>query len=996
MPFRRQLHLAALALLVGAVPAFAQPGGTITGRVVDAATQEPFVGADVSVGARRTVTGADGRFSLAGVPAGAQSVRAARIGYAEGTRGVTVVAGQTVSVDLSLSSSALLLEGVVVIGYGERRIRDVTGSVEAVTAEDFNPGRVVSPEQLIQGRVAGVQVVESGEPGGGTNIRIRGGTSVNASNDPLIVVDGIPLAPGGGLSAGRNPLNFINPSDIARITVLKDASATAIYGARGANGVIIIETVAGGVGPQFSYTTSLSSSRVTGHPTMLDATQFRAAVHQHAPERVQFLGNTTTDWRRQVERTGFGQQHDIAMTASGDASNLRLSLNYLDQDGVIRNSTTRRMAGALTYDQRMFGDRLTVRANVRGARTDDWFTPGGVLGSATVFDPTQPVRTADGFFENTVFPLGPNNPVPELELVIDEGTTYRSIGGLEGRYLLPGIEGLAGTLRLGYDVAKSERRTFLPRTLQSQIELGSTPGFLGRSNPTETTGLLDAFLNYNRGLSFMESQLDATAGYSFETARGDYPYFEARGLSSDLLGPNGVPTAEEITPRLFVRENRLASFFGRVNYTMRDRYLLTLSVRRDGSSRFGPDNQWGTFPAAAVGWRIGDEDFLSGVGWLSDLKLRASWGINGNQAIGDYLWVAAYEYGDPFARVQFGNEFVTTIRPTAVDPGIRWEETTSWNLGFDYGLFGDRLTGAVDYYVKDTEDLLFRIPVAAGTNLRNFVTTNVGAVRNRGLELSLNGRVLEGPRLTWTAGFNAATNSNRLIRVNPFSGSGERILVGGIAGGVGGTIQVLQPGHPVNSFFVFEHRRDAQGRPIYADTNNDGAINEQDLYVDRNGDGVINQEDRAPFRDPSPRWMFAHTSQFGYGDVDVGFTLRAHTGNYIYNNLASSQGFYNVLRQAGGLVNLHASVVDYGFVTEQYYSDVYVEDASFLRMDNLTVGYNLRGVRGVEQMRLFGTVQNVFTLTGYSGLDPEAGLGGIDNTIYPRARTFTAGVSLGF
>jgi TonB-dependent starch-binding outer membrane protein SusC len=626
------------------------------------------------------------------------------------------------------------------------------------------------------------------------------------------------------------------------------------------------------------------------------------------------------------------------------------------------------------------------------------FTPGGVLGSATVFDPTQPIRTADGYYENTTFPLGPNNPIPELERVIDEGTTYRSVGSVEGRYRMPFAEGLSTTLRLGYDVAKSERRTFLPSTLQSQVEAGSTPGFLGRSNPSETTGLLDLFATYTRRLASLNSDLDATFGHSAESTRGDYPYFEARGLASDLLGTDGVPTAEEVVPRLSVRETKLSSFFGRVNYTLADRYLLTLSVRRDGSSRFGPNNQWGTFPAAAVAWRILDEPFMGGTPWLSELKLRASWGVNGNQSIGDYLWVSSYEYGDPFARVQFGDEWVTTIRPTAVDPNIRWEETTSWNLGFDYGLFGDRVSGAVEYYVKDTDDLLFRIPVPAGTNLRNYVTTNVGAVRNRGVELSVNARVLEAAAggLSWTAGFNAATNSNRIVRINPFGGDAERILVGGIAGGVGNNIQVLQPGVAANSFYVYRHRRDAAGRPIYQDTNGDGTINDQDLYEDTNGDGVITQDDRAPFRDPSPRWILAHSSQLGYRDFDLGFTLRAHLGNYVYNNLASSQGFYNVLRQAGGLVNLHSSVMDYGFVTEQYFSDVYVEDASFLRMDNLTLGYNLRGFRGVERMRLFGTVQNVFTLTGYSGLDPEAGLGGIDNTIYPRARTYSAGVTLGF
>lgn len=996
MPFGRTLVFAAVGVLLAA-PLLAQNTGTVTGRVVDAATQEALPAASISVAARTAVSGPDGRFTLQGVPAGTHVLRATRIGYGEATRQVRVAAGETTTVDLALGSSMVMLEDVVVVGYGERRIRDVTGSVEAVSAEDFNTGRVVSPEQLIQGRVAGVQVAGTGEPGGGTSIRIRGGTSINASNEPLFVVDGVPLAPGGGLSAGRNPLNFINPNDIARITVLKDAASTAIYGARGANGVVIVETVSGGRGPQFTYGTSLSTSRTDGRPDMLSADQFRSVVSEQAPDLAGFLGSSSTRWRDVVERDGFGQQHDLAISGSGDGSNYRLSLGYLDQEGVIRGSATRRLSGAFTYNQRLFSERLVFRASARGARTDDWFTPGGVLGAATVFDPTQPVRTENGFYENTAFPLGPNNPLPEIERIVDEGTTYRSVGSLEGQYRFPFLEGLSSTVRLGYDVAKSERRTFLPTTLQSQVEAGSTPGFLGRSNPTETTGLFDVFATYTRRLASLNSDLDATVGHSYEATDGDYPYFEARGLSSDLLGPDGVPTAVEVLPRLGVRETRLASFFGRVNYTFSDRYLLTLSVRRDGSSRFGPNEQWGTFPAAAVAWRVGDEGFMDGAGWVSDLKLRASWGINGNQAIGDYLWVSSYEYGDAFARVQFGDEFVTTIRPTAVDPNIKWEETTSWNVGFDYGLFGDRVTGSAEYYVKDTDDLLFRIPVAAGTNLRNYVTTNVGAVRNRGFEFSVNADVLDRTDgLRWSAGFNAATNANRIVRINPFGGEAERILVGGIAGGVGNNIQVLQPGVAANSFYVYRHILDASGRPIYEDRDGDGTINEQDLYEDTNGDGVVTQDDRTPFRSPAPSWILAHHSQLGFRDFDLAFTLRGQIGNYVYNNLASSQGFYNVLRQAGGLVNLHASVLDYGFQTEQYFSDVYVEDASFLRMDNLTLGYSLRGFRGFEQTRLFGTVQNVFTLSGYSGLDPEAGLGGIDNTIYPRARTFTAGVSLGF
>lgn len=994
----RRLLLVLLGTLLGVASLGAQgSAGVVTGRVFDAASQQALPGVTVRVAEQAATTGADGRFTITGVPAGTYTLRASRAGYGSVARTITLAAGQTFTLDVPLAVEVVALEELVVIGYGTQEVEDLTGSVATVTSENFNTGRIVSPEQLIQAKVAGVQVIESGEPGGGASIRIRGGTSVNASNEPLFVIDGVPLQPGGGLSAGRNPLNFINPEDIASMTVLKDASSTAIYGSRGANGVILIETKSGRAGPQFTYSGSVSAARVTNEPSLLTADQFRAAVSQFAPDRVRYLGTQNTNWRDAVLRDGVGQEHLVSVSGAGEDMNYRLSLGRLDQEGVLQGSLTERTSAALTYNHRLFEDRLNVRANLRGARTDDQFTPGGVLGSATIFDPTQPILVGTGYYEQRDFPLAPNNPIPELEMGIDEGTTYRSVGNVEAEYRLPFVDRLTGTMRLGYDVAKSERRSFFPSVLQSQIE-SATPGFVGRSNPTETTGVLDAFLNYNTRWERFSSDFDATAGYSYETTRGDYPYFQARGLSSDLLGPNGIPTAAENETRLFVRESKLASFFARMNYTFADRYLLSLSVRRDGSSRFGPENQWGTFPAAGIGWRISDEAFLQGVDWLSDLKLRGSWGISGNQAIGDYLWVSAYEYGDAFARVQFGNEFVTTIRPTAVDPSIKWEETTSYDIGLDYGLFNDRVTGSVDYYFKNTDDLIFRVPVAAGTNLRNFVTTNIGEVENRGLELGLNVRMLEGAwnGLTWDASFNASTNRNELVRINPFGGGSERILVGGIAGGVGSTIQVLQPGYAVNSFFVYRHKRDANGKPIYADTNGDGTINEKDLYKDLNGDGEITQDDRAPFENPAPDWSFGHTSQLGYRNLDLSFTLRAQTGNYVYNNLASAQGYYNALTGAGGLVNLHSSVLNYGFVEPQYFSDIYVEDASFLRMDNITLGYTLPRLRQLRQLRLYGTVENVFTLTGYSGIDPTAGINGIDFTIYPRARTFMAGVSVGF
>jgi TonB-dependent starch-binding outer membrane protein SusC len=989
----RQLLTIMTGILLAVAPLAAQtPTGTITGRVTDAASQQPIAGVTVAVAGRSTLTRDDGRYLLIGVPAGSYELRAEVIGYARYTRQVTVPADEAITVDFALHTEAILLEQLVAIGYGQRRAADVTGSVVQLGEEQFNTGRIISPEELIQGKIPGVRVVDSGEPGGGVSIRIRGGTSVNAGNEPLFVVDGTPLPHGGGLSAGRNPLNFLNPEDIQSITVLKDASSTAIYGSRGANGVILVTTKAGSIRePQFSYSNSFSTSRVTNLPDMMTPDQFRNAVAQFAPQHAEHLGDANTDWRDAVLRTAGGQEHSIGISGAGETMNYRLSLNYLDQQGVIRGSQTERLAVGLNYNHRLFEERMSVQATLRGARTGDMFTPGGGLGTASIFNPTQPIRGESGYYEYTAFPLGPNNPIPELELGVSEGTTFRTIGNVQANYRLPFVEFISLTGRVGFDVATSERRTFYPSTLYGQQKQDSLAGYLNRSSPRDANSVFEMYGTLDRRLDFLDSHLDFTAGHTYETTRGDRPFFEMRGLASDMLREHGIPGSFiEVTPRLEVFESRLASFFGRANYTIHDRYMLTLSVRRDGSSRFGPDNRWGTFPAAAVAWRVTDEPFLN-VDALSDLKLRLSWGVNGNEAIGNYRWAPTYMFSDPHARAQFGDEFVTTIRPAAVDRNIKWEESTSYNAGIDYGFYDQRFQGTIDFYVKDTDDLLFEVNVPAGTFPSNRVLTNVGQVRNTGLELGLSADVLRGARLggvTWNTSFNMSRNRNRVVRISPFGGDVERIEWGGIAGGVGSTIQTVQPGAEAFSFYVYRHRRDASGRPIV------GTMLE--MYEDINGDGIINQDDRVPFRSPAPDWTFGHTSQFGFRNVDLGFTLRAHLGNYVYNNLASFGGYYNRLTEAAGPINLHASAMDNGFVTPQFFSDVYVEDASFLRMDNITVGYTMPRVRGAQQIRVFGTIQNVFTMTGYSGVDPEAGLGGIDNNIYPRSRTFTVGVSAGF
>ena len=982
-----------LLLTVFASSAGLAQEGRITGTVTSVEGARPVGNANVvivgtTIGARTTD---DGKYSIVVNP-GTYTVRATRIGYApDSVTGIVVSSGAATAADFRLRAVAQVLGEVVSIGYGTVQAKDVTGSVSTTTTREFNTGRVVSPEELIRGKVPGVQVVDNNEPGGGITIRIRGGTSTTASNDPLYVVDGIPLQVGGGASAGRNPLNFINPNDIESITILKDASSTAIYGSRGANGVVIITTKSGATGPQFSYTGTASTSRVYGGPDLVSAAQFRAAVQQYAAYRSPMLGSANTDWLGAVEQDAEGVEHQIALSGRRDQMTYRAGVGYLDQTGVLRGTETQRASLTFNYADRLF-DRLNVRSALKGSRTKDLFTPNGVLGNAVAFPSTQPILTDSGTFYEFRGATGqaitgvPNNPVSILSQVQDQGVTLRSVGNLEGEYEVPYLSGLTATLRGSYDVVRADRTTFTPTTVYSQ-QTGSTPGNIYRNIPEQQNTVLDAFARYTRQLDLLASSFDVTAGYSTERFRGDYPSFNVSGLGSNLLGLYGIPTAAESRPFYNIDETRLKSGFGRANLSLMDRYLFTATVRRDGSSKFAVGNQYGTFPSAAFAWRISEEPMLKDRMPVSDLKFRVAWGKNGNQSVGNYLSYLAYTFGQITAQAQLGNEFVTTIRPGSIDPNLRWETTTSTNVGLDYGFLEGRVTGTVDYYTKKTTDLLFDVPTAAGVALSNHIVTNIGSVQNRGLELAVNATLADGGKtgFNWFANFNASTNRNKLLSID--RPGVTQILAGDISGGVGTKIQVLQPGVPINSFLVYHQTGVTNGVPTY-----------QDL----NGDGIINSSDLRPFHSAAPKWILGHTSSMSWMGFDASGTLRAYLGNYVYNNVASNLGYYNILTQANAPTNMHASVLKTGFISPQYQSDYYVEDASFVRLDNLTLGYTFGPLRGinafriVEGARVFGTIQNVFTSTKYSGVDPTAGVNGIDNNLYPRARTFVGGVSIGF
>jgi iron complex outermembrane receptor protein len=991
--------VAFLAVLWVAPLGAQQATGTIRGRVSDGATKQPLVGATVTYGSRGALSQTDGRYVLTGVPSGTDSLRARMLGYAPAAQTITVGGGDTLTVDLALTAQAVGLSEMVVVGYGQQTAGNLTGAVTQLGAAQFNPGRHVSPAELLQSKVPGVQVVDNNEPGGHLSIRIRGTTSVNASSEPLYVIDGVPVGggSGGGISAGRDPLNFLNSSDIESITVLRDASAAAIYGANASSGVVLITSRGGRRGsPQFEYSTSFSASSVTKLPNMLNADQFRSAVAQYDTAGVKLLGTANTNWFDQVARTGYGHDQNLSVAGAGESNTWRLSLGYLNQDGIIRGTNAKRLSLGLNYSQQLFHNSFDVRANLLGSRTLDQFTPtatSGVLGNAATMAPTQPVMdptSPTGYYEwpgNSL--TSGDNPVALLALDKSHGTSYRSLGNVQGDWHLPILNNaLTAHMKLAYDVTQVASVTFNPSITHAEQKFGYL-GELWHNNNQMANTLLDTYLTYAAPTGAGPGSLELTAGYSWSGSHAEYTSLYETHLSSDLLRDNGIPTSTtgNVSNSSPIDESRLISFFGRANYNVNDRYLVALSLRRDGSSRFGANHSWGVFPSAAFAWRLSEEPFLKNVGSLSDLKLRVSYGRTGNQGFPNYLQYAAYQYGNPQAQVQFGNQFLTTIRPGAKNPNLKWESTGSLDVGLDFGFSNQRISGAIDWYNRKTVDMLFLVPVDPATNLSNYVWKNIGSMRNRGIEMSLGTQLMDGGRrgLTWSADFTASHNSNTMLSINP-ADSVTQIPVGNISGGVGNTVEVLTPGQPVNSFFLCRQAYDAAGKP------------RQDYYYSVPGDTVVKDvncvKNRRSMHDPAPKWILGHSSHFTYGDLDLSFTLRAYLGNYVYNNVASSSGDYRELSAGTSPYNLHASVLATGFTVAQYLSDYYLEKASFLRMDNVTVGYsfNYRG----QPVRAYATVQNAFTITGYSGVDPTAGINGIDNNIYPRARTFTSGLSVRF
>ncbi|ARS35572.1 SusC/RagA family TonB-linked outer membrane protein [Pontibacter actiniarum] len=953
---------------------------TVRGTVTDdSGIPLPGVAVVVKGTTRGTSTDLNGNFSIA-VPANATLV----FNYI-GFSSREVVVGNQATIDVSLKPDTKALQEVVVVGYGTQKKSDLTGAVTAVTEEDFQDGQVTTPEQLISGKVAGVQITSnSGAPGAGSRIRIRGGASLNASNDPLIVIDGVPVD-NDQVAGSANPLNFINPDDIASMNILKDASATAIYGSRASNGVIIVTTKSGKAGDKMriNFSTKHSISTVNKEVDVLSADEFRKVVmEQGTPEQQELLGEANTNWQDRIYREAYTTDNNLSV--SGSLKNLpyRVSVGYLNQEGVLKTSAFERVTAAVKLTPTFLDDHLKVDVNVKGAKTNSRFADIGAIGAAVAFDPTQPVyqdNAFGGYFEWTDVSGNPitiatRNPLSMLKQKRDEGEVLRSIGNVQLDYKFHFLPELRANLNLGYDISESEGITRSPGTMAAEYyERGSVKEY----EEDRTNKLLDFYLNYNKELPGIASRIDATAGYSYQDFLIKKPAFATFRDNGDVR--------KKADPFPFETQNTLVSFFGRVNYAFKDRYMLTATVRRDGSSRFSEDNRWGTFPSMALAWRIVEESFLKNSTVVSDLKLRVGYGITGQQDISDndYPFLARYTSSDNASMYRLGDMYYLLLRPEEYDRNLKWEETETYNAGIDFGFLNNRLYGSLDYYNRKTDDLLSIIAVPAGTNLTNLLLTNVGSIDSEGLEAVLNFVAIDKEDLGWTVGVNGSWNRNEITKLNTVKDENSvGVLEGDISGATGRKIQIHSVGYAPYSYYVHKQVYDDNGKPI------------EGLYADLNEDGIVNDADRYRYKNPEPQFYFGFNSQLNYKNWSLGLLMRASLNNYVYNNVYSNNAAYDVFQAGEYLANMVGNVYETEFNTRQYESDYYIENASFLRMENISLGYNFGKILNDKaNLRLNANVQNVFTVTKYDGLDPEIA-GGIDNNFYPRPTVYTVGLNL--
>ncbi len=928
-----------------------------------------------------------------------------------------IVVGDQTSFDISMVTDATQLGEIIVIGYGEIKKEDLTGSVMAVTAKDFNRGVLTSPQDLMLGKLAGVQITSnSGAPGSGSTIRIRGGSSLNASNDPLIVIDGFPVD-NKVIGGAANPLASINPNDIESFTVLKDASATAIYGSRASNGVIIITTKKGKQGkPILSYNGNVSISTPTKYFDVLSGDELRGLATDVAnsgivsglnPAALDRLGNENTDWQKEIYQDAVSQDHNVSISGSIKDLPYRISYGYTDQQGILQTTYSKRNSLNVNLSPSFLDNHLKVNLSAKGSITKNNFGNTGAIGAAVGFDPTQPVKNGNtrwgGYYTWTVDPnnpnsdpidLAPSNPAALLAFTDNTSNVDRLIGNIQVDYRFHFLPDLRVNVNAGLDYTESDgiNNTSTLAPWATDIGEGQRIDYTGENK----SKLFDIYFNYKKEIG--SSEIDATAGYSYQSFENYGSNFSRNGDGTKFYDSQFDEETQTNVPRQYVPElNYLLSFFGRIHYSYKSRYLVTATYRTDGSSRFSEENRWGDFPSFAVAWNVKNESFLASSNFLSNLKIRAGYGITGQQNIvipnspnGSYPYLPVYQASTSTAQYQFGDAYYYTLRPNPYDGNIRWEETTTLNAGIDFGIFGDKLTGTLDVYQRETKDLIANIQVAGGSNFSNYLWTNVGSLENNGIELTLNAKAIETTNITWNIGFNLTHNKNKITSLlRTPDPAYEGVPVGGISGGVGNRVQIHSVGYPANSFYVFEQVYNTEGMPI------------EGLYVDRTGDGgsvTSNSRNKYHYHSPNPDIMMGLFSSFSYKNFDLYFAGRFSFGNYVYNNRASGNTYSALYINTGYFNNVANYISDTEFVNPQYWSDIYVENASFFKMDNISLGYNInRESTQRLKARVSFTVQNAFMVTDYSGIDPEVNDGfnpGIDNNIYPRSRNFVFGINL--
>jgi len=997
--------LAVLVLFVFAAAVNAQQT-SISGIVKDAGNGEPILGANVLVKGTTngTITNFNGEFTLS-VPSDATLV-IRFVGYLP----VEIAVAGKKNIVVELKEDVVMLGEVVAIGYGTVKKNDVTGSVTAIKPDKMNRGLTTNAQDMMTGKIAGVSVIsKSGAPGAGADIRIRGGSSLSASNDPLIVIDGLAMD-NDGIKGVSNFLSTINPNDIESFTILKDASATAIYGSRASNGVIIINTKRGvkDSKPRISYDGNVSVSNVTKKLDVLTGDEFRAYVgtlYADQPDVLAKLGTANTDWQSQIYRTAISHDHNINITGGFKNLPYRVSAGYTNQEGVVKTSNFERYTGAISLNPSLFDDHLKINLNAKGMFVKNRYIDGGVVGNASSMDPTQPVTSneavyqdefggyfqwyntdvKDGVTTNSFNSLASRNPVALLNQRKETSDANDFIGSAEFDYKFHFLPELRAHLNLGMESSNGQQDLYVMKTAATDHPYGRS----GWDKQDKTNKSLNYYMQYAKELG--NHNFDLMAGYEWQhfARNGSHDW---QGLEKNILNPLTNELEGYNRDRIKTKtESYLVSFFGRVNYSYANKYLLTATLRQDGTSRFSSDNRWGLFPAAALAWKINEESFLKDKGTFSDLKLRVGYGVTGQQNInqGDYPYIPVYTINQSGAYYPIGGEYLTTYRPDAYNSSLKWEETTTWNAGLDMGIMNNRITGSLDYYFRETKDLLNIVDVPAGTNFSNRVISNIGSLQNQGVEFAVNAKAISNKDCTWDINYNITYNNNKITKLTTGSSENYIVALGGIGSGTGNNVQAHSVGYPAKSYYVYEQVYDNAGKAI------------EGLFVDRNGDGVINDDDRYFYHNPAADIMMGISSKIVYKNFDLGISLRASFGNYVYNDVDAARanvGTSGVWSTSKFFSNRPVSALNTNFVgkTNYYFSDYYVQNASFLRCDNITMGYSFKNLfKVISSGRIYATVQNPFVITNYEGLDPEISEG-IDNNIYPRPMVSMIGISLNF